>query len=130
MSQENCDVVRGLVDATNREDFSAALAFIDPDVEWIPARAATEGAYRGHEGFEKFVADTQETFETFEPRFELRDLGERVVAWGTIHVRGRGTGVEMDVPVGGVFDFRDGRIVRWEDFGSKQKALAAVGLGD
>jgi hypothetical protein len=26
-----------------------------------------------------------------------------------------------------VFDFRDGKVVRWEDFGSKDKALAAVG---
>jgi hypothetical protein len=52
------------------------------NVEWIPLRAATEGAYRGHAGFEKFVTDTTETFETFEPHFELRDLGDRVLAFG------------------------------------------------
>ena len=91
-------------------------------------QAATEGAYHGHEGFKKFVADTNETFETFEPRFEFQDLGEQVLAWGTIKVRGSGSGVEMDVPVGGIFEFRAGRITRWQDFGSREKALAAVGL--
>jgi hypothetical protein len=30
--------------------------------------------------------------------------------------------------MGGVFEFRDGKIVRWEDFGSKAEALKAVGL--
>jgi limonene-1,2-epoxide hydrolase len=30
--------------------------------------------------------------------------------------------------MGGVFEFRDGKIVRWEDLGSKDQALKAVGL--
>jgi ketosteroid isomerase-like protein len=128
MSQENVDVVRRLLEAQERDDLPAALACVDPDVNWIPLRAATEGAYRGHEGFERFWADTAESFETFEPHFELRDLGDRVLAWGTIHVRGIASGVETDIPTGGVFEVWERRIVRWQDFGSKEKALEAVGL--
>jgi limonene-1,2-epoxide hydrolase len=56
------------------------------------------------------------------------DLGERVLAWGTIHVRARGSGIETNIETGGVFEFRDGKIMRWEDFGSKDAALEAVGL--
>ena len=130
MSQENIKVVRRLLDAQERDDVLAAIDCIHPDVDWLPLRAATEGAYHGHEGFEKFVADTNTTFEIFEPHFELRDLGEQVLAWGTISVRGSGSGVEMDVPVGGIFDFCDGKIARWQDFGSKDKALEAVGLSE
>ncbi len=130
MSQENVDIVLRLLDANAREDVPAALACLHPEVEWVPLRAATEGAYEGHDGFVKFVADTRATFETFEPHFELRDLGGQVLAWGTISVRASGSGVEMDVPVGGIFDFRDGTIVRWKDFGSKDKALEAVGLSE
>jgi ketosteroid isomerase-like protein len=128
MSQENVEVVRRLMDAGDHDDLQAALACIDPDVEFIPLRAGTEGVYRGHEGVERFWADNRETFETFEPNYELRDVGGRVLAWGTIHVRGRGSGVEMDIPTGGIFDVRGGRIVRWQDFGSREKALEAVGL--
>ena len=65
---------------------------------------------------------------TFEPSFEYADLDDRVLAWGSIHVRARGSGIETDVETGGLFEFRDGKIVRWEDFGSKQKALEAAGL--
>jgi ketosteroid isomerase-like protein len=128
MSQENVEVVRRLTDAAGRKDLQAALELVHPELEWIPRRAATEGAYHGHEGFERFFADTNESFELFEMHFELRDLGDQVLAWGTIHVRGSGSGVEMDVPVGGLFDLRDGRVVRWKDFGSKEKAFEAAGL--
>jgi limonene-1,2-epoxide hydrolase len=140
VSQENVEVVRGAIDAFTRRDIETALdrgnlgAMVDqfyaPDVEFIPLRAATEGAFRGHRGVEEFVADTLENFETFEPHYELRDLGAQVLAWGTIHVRGRGGGVETDIPTGGVFELRQGKIVRWEDFGSREKALEAVGLSE
>ena len=130
MSEENVETVRQLIDAVGRGDALAALACLDPDLEWIPLRAATEGAYRGHDGYERFVAATNETFETFEPDFELSDLGEQVLAWGTIRVRGRGSSIETDIPVGGIFDFRAGRILRWRDFGSKEKALEAAGLSE
>lgn len=126
MSRENVEIVLRLLDAAERDDLAGALTFLDPDLEWVPLRAATEGAYHGHDGYEKFVADTNESFEVFEPHFELRDLGERVLAWGTISVRGAGSGIEMQVPVGGIFDFRGGRIARWQDFGSKEKALEVV----
>jgi ketosteroid isomerase-like protein len=98
------------------------------DVEFLPLRAATEGTYRGHLGIRKFIEDTEEVFEQFDFHYELHDLGERVLAWGNVHVRARGSGIETDIPTGGLFEFRDGQIVRWEDFGSKEKALKAAGL--
>jgi hypothetical protein len=32
--------------------------------------------------------------------------------------------------MGGVLEFRDGKVVRWEDFGSKDNALKAAGLAE
>lgn len=128
MSEENLELVRQHLDAVEREDFPAALSCLDTDLEWIPHRAATEGAYHGHEGWEQFVADTRESFDIFEPRFELRDLGEQVLAWGMIRVSGKGSGIDMEFPVGGIFDCSGGKITRWQDFGSKEKALEAAGV--
>jgi len=54
----------------------------------------------------------------------------RVLAWGTLHVRGRGSGLETEVETGEIFDFRDGKVVRWQDFGSKAAAMKAAGLSD
>jgi ketosteroid isomerase-like protein len=130
MSQENVEVVQRLLEAIGRRDFVSGLACLHPHLEWIPRRAATEGTYNGHQGFEKFVADTDAAFEIFEPHFELLDVAEKVLAWGNITIRGTGSGVEMDVAAGGIFEFRDGLIARWQDYGSKQDALEAVGLSE
>jgi ketosteroid isomerase-like protein len=125
------DILQRLVAAALSQDIPAALALVDPDVVWIPRRATTEGEYRGHAGFERFIADTFESFESFEPRFEFRELtADRLFAWGTIHVQGRGSGAEAEVPAGGVFEIRGGRVALWHDFGSKEKALEELGPTD
>ena len=129
MSEENVELLREFQDDWNRgeRDFSDAY---HPDVEFLPLRAATEGGYYGLSGIEAWIADTSEVFDKFEMNFEFTDLGERVLASGTIHVRARGSGLETDIQTGGLFEFRDGRIVRWEDFGSKSKAREAAGLSE
>ena len=126
MSSENVKLARSLQDRWSRGDMTVPPDTFHPDVEFLPLRAATEGAYRGLAGIERFIEDTLEVFEKFETSYEYTDLGDRVLAWGTIHVRAKGSGVETDVETGGLIDFRDGKIVRWEDFGSKAKALEAA----
>src|SRR5438045_7693657 len=98
MSQENVELFLKGTDAIRRGDMETALDVASEDVVWIAARSAVEGAYRGHEGLRQFLADTAENFEPFEPRFEeVRDLGDRVLAIGTLGIRARGSGVETDV---------------------------------
>ena len=76
------------------------------------------------------MAENSENFEKFEPDFpDVRDLGDRVLAIGIIHVRGRGSGVEADFTAAGVATFNnDDKMVRWEDFPERHLALEAVGL--
>jgi ketosteroid isomerase-like protein len=129
VSRENVELLRETIDRWNRHEMS--LSAFHRDVEWLPMRVATEGVYRGIAGIERFLADTEQVFDKFELRCELLDQrGEQVLAWGTIHVRARSSGIETDIAIGGVVEFREGRIVRWEDFGSKDKALQAIGQGD
>jgi limonene-1,2-epoxide hydrolase len=130
VSQANVELVRRVFENRNVAEIDEIeiRSIFHPDVEFLPQRAGTEGAYRGVAGIETFRADTEQVFEKFEVHYELLDLGERVLAWGKVDVRARGSGIEVDVPMGGVFEFRDGKIVRWEDFGSKEKAMEALGL--
>ncbi len=135
MSRENLELVRRSIEEWNRAwsgDAPAAnlALYCHPDVEHVPRRSATEGAYRGLAGMEQFIADTREIFEKFELRYQLLDLGERVLAWGEVHVRAKGSGIETDIASAGIYEFRDGKIARWEDFGSKELALDAVGLAE
>jgi hypothetical protein len=126
MSQENLQLAASLVDRWNAGELYVPEGY-HPEVEWLPRRAGTEGAYRGIEGMKRFADDTRELFDRFELRYELLDLGEQVLAWGTVHFRARQSGIESEVAFGGLVSFRDGKISRWEDFGSKEAALEAAG---
>lgn len=127
MSQANLELVRRVfeVNVHQEPDEAVLRSICDPDVEFLPLRAATEGAYRGIEGIKRFIADTNEVFDKYELDYEMLDVGQRVAAWGRVRARARRSGIETDVPFGFVYEFRDGKIVRGEDFGSKEKALKA-----
>jgi ketosteroid isomerase-like protein len=129
MSQAEIDTLRRFIDAAVRDDLAATLECLHPELELIPLRASTEGTFHGHEGWRRFREDTWALYERFEPEWELHDLGDgRVIGWGVIHVRGKGSGVEMEVSSAGIFEFRDGRILRWEDFVTKERALEMAGV--
>jgi ketosteroid isomerase-like protein len=130
MSHENVEAFLEVNEAMRRGDVEAVLRHVDEEGVLLAARSAVEGAYRGHNGVRRFMADNSENFEKFEPDFtDVRDLGDRVLGLGTIRVRGRGSGVETDIPAAGVATFNEkGKMVRWEDFRERHLALEAVGL--
>jgi ketosteroid isomerase-like protein len=130
VSQENVETVWDDIAALNRGDVEHWVRRSTPDVAIIAARSAVEGAFVGHEGLRKFFDDNAANFEVFQVHLDdVRDLGEnRVLAIGSIHIRGRGAGVETDVPMAGVATYREGKLCRWEDFRERRTALEAVGL--
>jgi ketosteroid isomerase-like protein len=131
MSQENVERFWEGIDAFRRGDVDAILDGVTEDVVWIAARSAVEGTYHGHAGLRRFLADNAENFEVFEPGFdEVRDLGDRVLAFGRFRIRARGSGVETDFPVAGIATYRDGKLVRWEDFRERRLALDAAGVSE
>ncbi len=114
----------------SRGDVEALLEINDEEIELEPRRAATEGTFRGHDGIRRFFADTRESFDRFELDYtDVRDLGDgRVLGLGVIHIRGRGSGVETDVPTAVIATFREGRMTHFKDYGEHSDALAAAGL--
>ena len=120
------------VDAINRLDVHAVLALTHDECVFEPLRSQTEGAFVGHEGMRRFLADTAQTFELFKATYpDLRDLGDgRMLAIGTIRMRGRESGVENDVLSAAIVEFRDGRMLGYKDHGDRQLALQAAGLSD
>lgn len=130
MSEQNVEVVRGIARAVNRGDADYIIRHSTEDVVIIAARSAVEGAFVGHEGVRKFFADNAENFEVFQLHEEdVREVGDdRVLSTGIVHVRGRGGGVETDIPYAGITTFRDDKASRWEDFRERRLALKAIGL--
>jgi ketosteroid isomerase-like protein len=129
MPADHIDAFLRGVDALNRLDVTAILETIDEDTVFEPLRSQTEGAFIGVEGMRRFLADTAETFDLFKASYpDVRDLGgERLLAIGTIRMRGRGSGVESDVPSAVVAEFRDGKLRRFKDYGEARLALQAAG---
>ncbi len=129
MSQENLDAFRRNNEAVSRGDIEAALVALDPEIELIPRRAAVQGVYRGYEGMRRFLSENAESFDLYQVSYrEVRDLGDRLVAFGTVRVRGRESGIEVTSATAMVATFRDGKMVRAEDFSERSEALKAVGL--
>jgi uncharacterized protein len=131
MSQTNLEMVKALMDAVNRRDIDSFAALTTPDFEWFPVFAArVEGdVYRGREGIEGFLGEVDEIWEEFRPMpEEYRDLGDRVLGLGRLRARGRGSGVPIDEPWGGIYDVRDGKISRIRTYLDHGEALRAAGL--
>ena len=131
MSQQHVDAFRRVGDAINHGDVDAVLAETHAEFVFEPQRAATEGAYVGHDGVRRWLADTAATFELFRVEYpDVRNLGDCVLAIGTIRVRGRESGVETDVPTAFIVEFRDGLCWRAVDYREARLALEAAGLSE
>lgn len=131
MSAENLEAGRRIVQAFNEGDLEAVLPEMHPDVEFIPRRAPVQGAFRGHEGLREFFADNAESFDVFHvTQEEVRDHGDHVVGIGMLRIRGKGSGAEVVVPTAVVLTFAEGKVVRFEEFGDRARALEAAGLAE
>jgi ketosteroid isomerase-like protein len=137
MSQANVDRFLEATEAFNRvaaapgEDDAGFLRFMDPEVCFEPQQAALQGSYAGLDDVRAWLADVAEHYEDGQVQYaDVRDLGERVLAVGTVRVIGIGSGIEIEVPMAIVASFRDGLITQFKDYGDRDRALAAAGLSE
>ena len=121
---------RLIADPPNVEAGLDFLRFMDPEVRFEPQQAVLQGTYAGRDGVATWLVDLAEHYELGGgidcP--DVRDLGDRVLALGTLSVTGKGSGVEINVPVAVLASFRDGLITDFKDFGDRKQALEAAGL--
>jgi ketosteroid isomerase-like protein len=134
MSQENVALVREGYAHFRAGDYDRLLDFLvtnaAPDVEIYSRFGGFSGEpYRGYEGLRAWLVEIQENFDRFEPWIdEARDAGEdRVIAFGGIRFRARGSGIDMAEQMGWVYEFGDGRLRRMMFYASPGDALEAVG---
>jgi ketosteroid isomerase-like protein len=129
VSQEKVEITKCLMAAVDRRDVETFAEVTTADLEWFPVFAAqVEGdVYRGRAGVETFLREVDETWEEFRPIVEeYRDLLDRVLGLGRLRTRGRGSGVPVDSPWGGIYDFRDGQISRIRTYLDHGEALRAA----
>ena len=128
MSEENFEIVRAAIDASNRDDWDAALRYAAPNFEWDNSRAMSSerGVYRLDQ-VRQFWADTREPWESVRIEIdELIESGDHVVVPHTTHARGR-DGIEVTARSFWLFTIRNGKIERVCLYQDRAEALEAAG---
>jgi len=133
MSQANVEIVKRVMDAHDRRDLDDFDEMTTPDFEWFPAMAVSLGTdvYRGRKGIKDYFRDSSEAWDDLRDvrsASEFRDLGDSVLVLSRFAGRGRGSGVEVDAPLGIVFDLRGGKVSRIRAYLDHGDALRAAGL--
>jgi ketosteroid isomerase-like protein len=130
MTESNVEALRRLFELVGGgENPEALYELLDADVEFvIPAADIEGGEYRGHDAVRAYFRRWAGTWETWHFRPErIEALDEHRVAVDLRQVgRGKVSGVEVENRPGQLWTFRDGVVVRWENFDSYEDALAAA----
>jgi ketosteroid isomerase-like protein len=131
MSQANLELVRRSFEAFVSGDFETAFASFDPHAEWRTAEDEPDSrTYRGLEDVTRWAASLAEPwtdrFERTVVPEEYIDLGDWIVVPTSGRLHGRGSGIGMDIRETYAVRLRGGRIVRVDEYRTRQQALEAV----
>lgn len=129
MPHSNVDVVRAVVAAFNRGEFTAAMEMCTDDVEFDWSRRMLDGeVFKGREDAGRFLQGVAEIFDEIHiPADELTDLGNGVVLLvGTARFKGRASGLDVEASAANLWSVRDGKVSRFRFYQTKEDALADV----
>jgi ketosteroid isomerase-like protein len=139
MAQENIEFVKYLFAAggMDKQALVAALPeFIeqlcDPEIEWIEDPQRADGrVYRGHEGVRESFEQWLEQWEEYQAEVEdIVDCGDAVFVVSRESGRGRSSGADVSARNFIVLTFRNGKILRYQEFYDESDAREAAGLSE
>jgi ketosteroid isomerase-like protein len=137
MSQENVELTRRAFEIFNRGGVDACVSegVWSPEIVWdvTPAGIPGLGAYRGHEEVKRFFEDDWFNvfpFEEWEVELEevIDTAGDRVISMSRQHGRGASSGAVAELELAQIATWRDGQVVRIDNYLDREKALEAAGL--
>jgi ketosteroid isomerase-like protein len=131
MSRENVEMVRAWAQAFNRRDMDALTDLASPSFELVPYLSSLieTTTYRGHDGLRKYFEDADSAWEVIEARLEeVREFGDRFVATGELHGKGRASGLDVVLPLAWAGAIDGGKIAWIHTHETEAAALEAVGL--
>jgi ketosteroid isomerase-like protein len=129
MAKSNAELVYEVLAAYERGDEETLRARIDPDSEvYGHPEIVNAGTYHGFEGFRQWASEWEEAWDEISYELgELIEIGDDFIV-APVHVvgRGAGSGVEIDSVFGWMYEWRDGRSVRFHVYPSVEVALEAT----
>jgi ketosteroid isomerase-like protein len=126
MSQENVKVVREAWDAYSGGDYDRIAGFHDPHIVVVTLE---DGAAYGNNAVLANYERWDEAWEGAETSLEeVLGHGDRVFVAARFHARGRASGVEVETRLYEVYTVRDGKVLRIDEYATREEALEAAGL--
>ena len=131
LAASNVAVADKIIDAINERDVDQLLAIASEDIEFVPLRAAVEGAaYHGRAGVEKFFRELGDVWA--ELRIDIEERHEvtpgTVLGRATVHGRGHWSDVPTKMPVGLLARIRDGLVYYAAMYTDRSEAERAAGV--
>ena len=131
MSTENVNTVRGMYEAFGTGDIPTVIAALDPQIEWWEAENfiyADKNPYVGPnsvlEGVFMRIGGEWEGF-AVSPK-EVLDAGETVIGHGYYSGTYRRTGKKVRAQFAHLFSFRDGKIIKFQQYTDTAQFKEAV----
>jgi uncharacterized protein len=122
MSQ-NVETIRSLFGGVEERDLEAYLAAGHPEVViHEPGSLPYGGEYRGLEGMRRHAAGWMRTWAALQPGDERKlnaafiDAGDHVAARWRLRARAPAGDEMLDMPMVGIYELRDGKLVRAQMF--------------
>jgi ketosteroid isomerase-like protein len=140
MSEENVERWRALIEqllaASGESDLQAwvtrTVELLDPEVEWDASEVPVPdlaGVFRGKEAVIQWWREWLAAWDTVAFDYELLDAGDRVLLLVDQRMRGRTTGIEVELgKYAQLATFRDGLITHYKIYSTQAEALEAAGL--
>jgi uncharacterized protein len=131
MSRENIQLLENMYAALNRGNITVALDAVDPEVEWrIGSEASPAPAtYYGEKEVRRALDSMLEVWGEYrDTPVEFIDEGDYVVARVCSEGTGKASGAEVAGEVAHLWEFRNGKIVRFEVYRDSAEALESAGI--
>jgi ketosteroid isomerase-like protein len=130
-AEQNVSLVKRVYSAHRGGEMDAIFSLYDADIEWetLP-QAPGDRIYHGHDGIRTFFRAWLGAWSEWDLDVEeVTPVGDaRVLTVFRQHGRLRRTGVEVENRTAQIWTIRDGKVIRVQDFPSREEALAAAGL--
>jgi ketosteroid isomerase-like protein len=106
---------------------------VDPEIahpDCVVRSTLTNETYHGYDGVRRWMAEIDDQFENWRVSIDqFRNASQgRLLALGAVHLRGRGSGVEFDQPMGWLLTFAGGLLIDLTTIPDHAQALEAAGL--
>ena len=132
MVSENLDLVRSIVAAHARGDYSSS-EWAHPDIEYSIVGGLFSGDWKGRAAMARAARELFSTYKEHRSVIdEIRPLdSERVLVLSHVSARAKKSGIELDATqmrIAALWQVRDGKVIRHVVYMDRERALADLGL--